>query len=197
MAKNLDQVKELRDRTGCGLMDCKHALAEANDDLDKAIELLRKKSMAKVETKATRATLQGGIGFYQHHNGMGGAMVEVNCETDFVARTPEFQALLRDLSQHVYAASPQFVARAEVSEARVAAEREIYKEQVKDKPAKAQEKIIAGKVDGFFKDVCLLEQPFVKDPKKSIEQLVKDAIARLGENISIRRFARLEVGVGK
>ena len=194
MAKNLEQVKELRDRSGCGLMDCKNALAEAGDDLDKALELLRAKSMAKVEKKSGRSTAEGGIGFYQHHNGKGASMVEVNCETDFVARTDEFQTFLKELAQHVYAASPEFVTRDEVPEERVEAEKRVYVEQVQDKPEQVQAKIIEGKLGGFYKEICLLEQGFVKEPKKSVEQLLKEMIAKLGENMTIRRFARLEVG---
>jgi elongation factor Ts len=175
-------------------MDCKHALSEAGGDLDKALEILRKKNIAKAEKKASRATAEGGVGFYQHHTGRGGAMVEVNCETDFVARTDEFKALLYELAQHIYASQPEFLTRDQVDEERIARERDIFAEQVKDKPAKAQAKIIEGKIDGFYREVCLLEQAFIKDPKKAIEQLLKEKIAQLGENLVIRRFSRMEVG---
>lgn len=194
MGKDLELVKELRDRSGCGLMDCKKALAEAGGDVDKALEALRKKNMAKAEKKASRATAEGGVGFYQHHNGKGGAMVEVNCETDFVARTDEFKAFLVELAQHVYAAQPEVVKRDEVDEARVEAERAVFAEQIKDKPEKVQAKILEGKLGGFYKEICLLEQGFIKEPKKSVETLLKEMIAQLGENMVIKRFARIEVG---
>ncbi len=193
---SVDQVKELRDQCGFGLMDCKKALEDAAGDINKALDTLRTKNIAKAEKKASRTAGEGRIGVYQHHNGKGAALVEVNCETDFVARTDEFQTFLTELAQHVYAMAPECVSRTEVSEERIERERAVCEEQAKAKgvPEHVQEKVIAGKLGGFFKEICLLDQPFVKEPKKTVDQLLKEMIARLGENIVIRRVARLEIG---
>jgi elongation factor Ts len=175
-------------------MDCKKALEETGGNLEEAMGLLRKQNMAKAEKKASRSAAEGRVGVYQHHNGKGASLVEVNCETDFVARTDEFKSFLTELAQHVYAMNPEFVSRDQVGAERVAQEREIYAEQVKDKPEQVQGKIVEGKLGGFYKEICLLEQPFVKEPKKTVEQLLKEMIAQLGENMIIRRVARIEIG---
>lgn len=190
------QVRDLREKTGAGIMDCKRALAESGGDIEKAIVYLREKGLAAAAKKAARAASEGLIGSYVHANGKIGVLVEVNCETDFVARTPQFQALVKDLAMQVAAASPRFVRREDVDAATLEAERQIYRAQAagSGKPAPVIEKIVDGKVEKFFADVCLLEQPFIKDPQKTVGQLVTDAVAALGENIVVRRFARFQLG---
>lgn len=191
-------VKELREKTGAGMMDCKKALAESGGDFAKAEEYLRKKGLASAAKKAGRAATEGAVTSYVHLGGKIGVLVEVNCETDFAARNEAFQALTKDIAMHVAAAAPQYVRREEVPADVVAREMEIAKAQMREqkKPEAIIEKIAQGKVDKFFKEVCLLEQPFVKDDKKSVEDVVKDAIAKIGENIQVRRFARFVLGEG-
>ena len=190
------QVRELRDKTGAGMMDCKRALAESSGDIDKAVVYLREKGLAAAAKRATRAASEGLVSSYIHAGGKIGVLIEVNCETDFVARTPEFQALVKDLAMQVAAANPRYVRREEVPAEAVAAERSIYQAQTSGsgKPAAVVEKIVDGKLEKFFADTCLLEQPFIKEPQRSVGQLVTDAVARIGENIVVRRFARFQLG---
>jgi len=194
MAISTEDVLKLRQRTGLGMMDCKRALEEAAGDAEKAIEILRKKGLATAEKKATRTAAEGRIHSYIHHNGKVGVMVEVNCETDFVAKNEQFQTFLNDVCLHVCAASPIAVRREQVPEAIVERERRIAREQATGKPEKVLEKIVEGKLAKWFADNVLLEQPFVKDPDRTVGDLVTDLIARTGENIVIQRFARFEVG---
>jgi len=194
-----ESVKELREKTGAGFMDCKKALAEASGDLDKAVKWLREKGLAAAANKAGRATSEGAIGAYLHAGGRIGVLVEVNCETDFVAKTPDFQTLVKELAMQVAAASPalaRFVRREEVPSEVIAQEREIYRVQAEasGKPEKVIEKIVDGKVEKFLADICLLEQPFIRDPEKTVKGVVSEAIARFGENIAVRRFARFQLG---
>jgi elongation factor Ts len=191
-------VKELREKTNAGMMDCKRALTEAQGDMGKAEEWLRQKGLSAAAKKASRVATEGAVGSYIHLGGKIGVLVEINCETDFVARNDLFQAFLKDVAMHVAATNPLYLKREDVAPEVVAKEREIAKAQLKEqgKPEKVWEKIVEGKLDKFFKEVCLLEQGFVKDPEKSVGDLVTEAIAKLGENIQIRRFARYQVGVG-
>jgi elongation factor Ts len=187
-------VKKLRDATGAGMMECKAALTEANGDLEAATTLLRKRGLAAATKKAGRSTSEGLVGHYIHMGGKIGVLVEVNCESDFVARTDKFQALTKEIAMHIAAANPAYVRREDVPADLVAREKDIYKDQVKDKPAQVIEKIIEGKLTSFYQQVCLLEQASVRDPSVSIAQLVQDAIRILGENITVTRFVRLKVG---
>ncbi|WKZ31682.1 MAG: translation elongation factor Ts [Thermodesulfobacteriota bacterium] len=191
-------VKELREKTGAGFMDCKKALAETKGDVAAAVEFLRKKGLAAAEKKAARAATEGIIGSYIHGGGKVGVLLEVNCETDFVAKTDGFSALVREIALHIAAMSPSYVSRKEVPAEVIESERRIYEAQAKEsgKPEHVVAKMVDGKVEKFLKEVCLLEQPFVKEPEKTIEQVVIENIAKLGENISIRRFARFKVGEG-
>ena len=191
-------VKELREKTGAGMMDCKKALAETSGDFEKAIEYLRKKGIANAAKKAGRATKEGAVSSYIHGEGRVGVLVEINCETDFVARTEQFKTFTRDISMHIAAAMPQWVRSEEVPADVIAKEKEIAVHQLREqgKPAAMLEKIAEGKIKKFYEDSCLLNQPFVKDPNKTIEQLLKETIATLGENITIRRFARFVLGEG-
>jgi elongation factor Ts len=198
MEVNASTVKELREKTGAGVMDCKKALSECAGDLEQAVDYLRRKGLAAAAKKTSRVAAEGLVGAYIHAGGKIGVMVEVNCETDFVARTPEFQALLKDLAMQVAAASPRYVRREEVSPDELEREREIYRRQALDsgKPEKIAEKIVEGKVDRFYSEICLLEQAFIKDPDRKVGDLVQDAVARMGENIQVRRFMRYQVGEG-
>ncbi len=191
-------VKELREKTGAGMMDCKKALAEAGGDFAKAEELLRKKGLSAAAKKSSRAATEGAVASYIHMGGKIGVLVEVNCETDFVARTEGFQALVKDLSMQIAAAAPRWVRREEVPQDVIAKELEIAKAQAREqkKPDAIIEKIATGKVEKFYAEFCLLEQPFVKDDKKKIQDVVTEAIAKIGENIQIRRFARFVLGEG-
>jgi len=193
---NASQVRELRDKTGAGMMDCKRALAESAGDLERAVVYLREKGLAAATKRSGRTASDGLVGSYIHAGGKIGVLLEVNCETDFVARTPQFQNLVKDLAMQVAAANPRFVRREEVSAAVIEAERSIYRAQASSsgKPAAVIEKIVDGKVEKFFADVCLLEQPFIKEPQRTVGQLVTDAVAQLGENIVVRRFARFQLG---
>ena len=190
------QVRELRDKTGAGMMDCKRALAESGGDLDKAVIYLREKGLSAAAKRSARVASEGVVGSYIHAGGKIGVLIEVNCETDFVARTTEFQELTKDLAMQVAASNPRYVRREEVPPQLIEAERTIYRAQASGsgKPAQLVEKIVDGKVEKFFADVCLLEQSFIRDPQRAIGQLVTDAIARTGENIVVRRFARFQLG---
>lgn len=191
-------VKELREKTGAGMMDCKKALAETAGDLPKAIDYLRQKGLAAAAKKADRVATDGAIGAYVHAGGKLGVLVEINCETDFVARTSEFQSLLKDVAMQVAATNPRCVRREEVSADEFEREKVIYRQQALEsgKPEKVVEMIVQGKLEKFYSEVCLLEQSFVKDPDKKVIDVVNDAIARLGENIQVRRFARYHLGEG-
>jgi elongation factor Ts len=191
---NPQLVKQLREKTNAGMMDCKRALAEAGGDLEKAETILRKKGIASASKKAARATKEGIVAAYIHMQGKIGVLVEVNCETDFVAKNENFREFVKDITLHIAAAHPLFVSREEVPVKTVEAERAIYEAQVKGKPANVVGKIVDGKLDKFYGTVCLLEQAFIKNPDVTIGDLVKSKIAELGENIIVRRFTRYLVG---
>jgi elongation factor Ts len=191
---NPQLVKQLREKTNAGMMDCKHALAEAGGDLEKAETILRKKGIATASKKASRATKEGIVAAYIHMQGKIGVLVEVNCETDFVAKNENFRGFVKDITLHIAAAHPLYVSREEVPAKIVGAERAIYEAQVKGKPANVVGKIVDGKLDKFYGTVCLLEQAFIKNPDITIGDLMKSKIAELGENIVIRRFTRYLVG---
>jgi elongation factor Ts len=196
MAISAERVKELREKTGAGMMDCKRALSETSGDIERAIDYLRQKGLSDAAKRTGRTASEGLIGSYIHPGGKIGVLVEVNCESDFVARTEEFQTLIKDLAMHVAASNPLYLRREEVPEEVVAREKNIYEVQAKEggKPEKIVERIVQGKLEKFFQDVCLLEQPFVKDPDMSVNQRVSSAIAKLGENIVVRRFQRFQLG---
>lgn len=196
MAISATLVKELRDKTGAGVMECRRALQDTNGDLEGAIKLLRQQGLKTAAKKSSRTTSEGQIGNYIHFGGKIGVLIEVNCETDFVARTEQFQQLVKDISMQVAALNPKYVSREDVPEDIVKQELEIYKIQAKEsgKPEQVIEKIAQGKLDKYFKEVCLIEQAFVKDPNVAIKDLITEAIAKMGENIKVRRFARFEVG---
>jgi elongation factor Ts len=189
-------VMELRQRTGVGMMECKKALAESNGDIDLAIETLRKKGAAKAASKADRAASQGLVEAYIHPGGGVGVLVEVNCETDFVARTDDYAALVRNIAMHIAAMNPVAVRREEIAPELAASERAIYADQVKaeGKPEAIVEKIVDGKMNKWYSEIVLLEQPYVKDDKKSVGDLIQEAIAKMGENIQVRRFAKFRLG---
>jgi elongation factor Ts len=189
-------VKELRDKTNAGMMDCKKALGETEGDLEKAIDLLRQKGLAVAQKRADRATREGVVECYIHAGGKLGVMVEVGCETDFVAKTPDFVAFARDVAMHIAASSPVSVGREEVPEELLERERQIYKAQAQDtgKPENILDKIVAGKIEKYLAEICLLEQKFVKNPDISVQDLLNELIAKMGENISIKRFARFQIG---
>jgi elongation factor Ts len=193
---NAAAVRDLRERTGAGMMDCKRALAEVHGNIDKAIVYLREKGLAAAAKRAGRSATEGLVEAYIHAGGKIGVLIEINCETDFVARTDDFRALVRDLAMQVAAANPRYVRREDVPPAVVAEERTIYVAQAASsgKPAAVIEKMVAGKVEKFYADACLLEQSFIKDPDKPVHQLVSDAVAKMGENIVVRRFARFQLG---
>jgi elongation factor Ts len=187
-------VKQLREKTNAGFMDCKRALTEANGDLEKAEAILRTKGIASAGKKASRTTKEGIVASYIHMQGKVGVLVEVNCETDFVAKNENFREFVKDITLHIAAAHPLYVDRTEVPAATIASERTIYAAQVKDKPENVLSKIVDGKLDKFYSSVCLLEQGFIKNPDQTIKELVSAKIAELGENIVIRRFTRYLVG---
>lgn len=187
-------VKTLREKTNVGMMECKGALAEANGDLELAETILRKKGIAKAEKKADRQAKEGIISSYIHLGGRVGVLIEVNCETDFVAKNENFQAFVKDITLHIAAANPKYLSREDVPESLVAKEKDIAADQVKGKPANIVEKIVEGKIEKIFSDLCLLEQTFIKDDSKTINDVVKGKIAELGENIVIRRFVRYATG---
>ncbi|MFP4055464.1 MAG: translation elongation factor Ts [Candidatus Brocadiia bacterium] len=194
MAIGAQLVKQLREMTGLGMMKCKQALEQTEGDIEKAVEYLRKQGLATAEKKAGRETKEGIISSYIHSNHKIGVLVELNCETDFVARNDEFRQLARDLCMQVAASKPIYTAPEDVPQEVMEKEREIYREQFKDKPPQAIDKIVEGKLGAFYKEACLLEQPFVKEPKTSVGDLVKSMVAKLGENITVGRFVRMEIG---
>jgi elongation factor Ts len=196
MAITAEMVKQLRDRTGAGMMDCKAALTEAGGDMEKAIDILRTKGVAAASKRAGRATREGVIGHYIHMGGKVGVLVELNCETDFVARTDDFQTLAREIAMHVAAADPRFVSREQVRPEDLEREKEIYRAQFADsgKPASVIDKIIEGKLGSYYAQACLLEQPSVRDPDVTIQQMLQAATARTGENITVARFVRFKLG---
>jgi elongation factor Ts len=196
MAITAKEVKELRERTGAGMMECKAALQEANGDIEAAIDILRAKGSAKAAKRASREASEGAIGSYIHMGGKIGVIVEINCETDFVARNDAFQQLVRDIAMHVAAAAPVAVRREDVDAAVVERERAVYREQMREsgKPEHIWDKIVEGKIDKFFQDSTLLEQPFVKNPDQTIQQLIAEVSGKTGENIVIRRFTRYALG---
>lgn len=189
-------IKDLREKTGAGIMDCKTALKDAGGDVEEAIKVLRKKGLAAAAKKAGRATKEGLIHSYIHAGGKIGVLVEVNCETDFVARTPEFTEFVHNIAMHVAAAEPRFVSKDDVTQDDLTREREIYAEQAlaTGKPEHVVDKIVDGKMSKFYSQVCLLEQPYIRDPDKSVGQMVQEAVASFGENIQVRRFVRFRLG---
>ncbi len=187
-------IKELRDLTGAGMMDVNEALTEADGDKDKALDILRKKGLAKLSKKADRVAKEGIVESYIHGGGRVGVLVELNCETDFVARTDDFKALAKDLALHIAASNPLYVSVGDVPAEVIEKEREIYKEQSLGKPEDVMEKMIEGKLAKYYEEVCLLEQGFVKNPDQKISQLIADAVAKMGENVQVRRFARFVLG---
>ena len=191
-------VKELRETTGAGMMDCKKALVETNGDMEKAVDYLREKGLAAAAKKSGRVAAEGVVESYIHGAGKIGVMIEVNCETDFVAKTPEFHSFVRDLAMQVAAANPQYLSRTEVPAAIIEHEREILRAQAlnEGKPEKIVDKMVDGRVEKFYKDNCLLEQTFIKDPDKSVTDVVNAQISKIGENIVVRRFVRYQMGEG-
>ncbi len=187
-------VNDLRSQTGAAMMDCKKALVEANGNVEEAITILRKKGAASAAKRADRSAKEGTIYSYIHTGGKVGVLIEVNCETDFVGRNEDFKAIVHDFALHIAAASPLYVSREEVPEAELAKEREIAAAQVAGKPPAAVQKIVEGKLEKYYATVCLLDQPFVKNPEKSIKEILTEAIAKTGENIVIRRFTRYQLG---
>ena len=187
-------VKQLRDKTNAGMMDCKNALVESDGDLSKAEDILRKKGIASASKKASRSTKEGVVASYIHLQGKIGVLVEINCETDFVAKNENFRDFVKDITLHIAASHPLYVSREQVPIQVIEREREIYRAQVTGKPANIVEKIVEGKVDKFFSTVCLLDQAFIKNPDQTVKDLVSLKIAELGENLVIRRFARYAVG---
>ena len=189
-------VKELRERTGIGMMECKKALEESNGDIEKAITILRKKGHARAQKKMERQAKEGIVGSYIHLNGKIGVLVEVNCESDFVARNEEFQALVKNIALHIAAANPQYVSSEDIPPEVLEEEKEIIREQFKDsgKPAEIVEKIVQGKLSKFYQETCLLDQAYIKDDKIPVKDLVTDFIAKIGENVVIGRFSRFELG---
>ena len=198
MSVTPQMVKELRERTGAGMMDCKNALLESKGDIEQAIDGLRKKGLASAAKKAGRVAAEGAVGSYIHAGGKIGVLVEVNCETDFVARTDEFQELVRDIAMHIAAADPRFVRREEVTADVLDRERAVQREKTlaEGKPEKVVDKIVEGRMEKFFAEQVLLEQPFVKDPDKTVGDLVTAKVAKIGENIQVRRFSRFKLGEG-
>lgn len=191
-------VKDLRERTGAGMMDCKKALIETCGDIEKAIDELRTKGLAKAAKKAGRVASEGVVASYIHGKGRIGVMVEVNCETDFVGNTDEFRQLAYDIAMQIAAANPDYLSREDVPEEELTREREILKAQALEegKPEKVIEKILEGRIEKYYKEHCLLEQPFIKDADKTVQQLIREKVARVGENIAVRRFSRYELGEG-
>jgi elongation factor Ts len=192
----MDLIRELREKTGAGVMDCKKALISANGDVEKAVEILRKEGIAVAEKKGARLAKDGRIESYIHPGNKLGVMVEVNCETDFVARTDEFKTLTKEIAMHIAASNPRYISIADIPEDVLESEKDIYATQAQNegKPPQVIERIVQGKLEKFYQEVCLLEQPWIRDPEKKIKDIINDAIARLGENILIRRFVRFELG---
>ncbi len=198
MAVETSSVKELRERTGAGILDCRKALQECGGELEQAVDFLRQKGLALAAKKGGRVAAEGQVGAYIHGGGKIGVLVELNCETDFVARTTEFQELLKDIAMQIAAASPKFIRREDVPSQDLEKEQEIYRRQALElgKPEKVLDKIVAGKVERFYSEACLLEQAFIKDPDKQVGEVIQEAIARLRENIQVRRFERFHLGEG-
>lgn len=198
MSISANLVKELRERTGAGMMDCKKALTETGGDIDKATDYLREKGLAAAAKKAGRIAAEGLVESYIHGAGRIGVLLEINCETDFVAKTEEFKALARDIAMQIAAAKPEYVRREEVPGDTVQKEKEILRAQAlnEGKPEKIVEKMVEGRIDKYYKEVCLMEQTFIKNPDLTVEKLITEKIAKIGENISVRRFARYELGEG-
>jgi elongation factor Ts len=196
MEINAIQVKELRERSGAPMMDCKSALVEARGDLEAAHRILRQRGQATAAKRSAKATTEGAVGAYIHAGGRIGVLIEVNCETDFVARTSDFQTLVKDLAMHIAASEPRFVVREEVTESVLQEERDIYRQQARatGKPDAVVEKIVAGKMEKFYQEFCLMEQPFVRDPNISVRDLIGGIIAKTGENIRVKKFARFVLG---
>jgi elongation factor Ts len=191
-------VKDLREKTGAGMMDCKNALVEANGDMEQAIVILRKKGLASAQKKAARVAAEGLIGHYIHQGGKLGVLVEVNCETDFAARSDQFQALVKDIAMHIAAQNPLYVKREDVPDEVLEKEKEIYKDQAHaaGKPANIVDKIAEGKLESYYEMACLYDQKFVKDPNITVKELINNLVAKIGENIQVRRFARFKTGEG-
>ena len=189
-------VKELREKTGAPMMDCRNALTEAKGDMEEAVVVLRKRGMASAAKKASRTASEGAVGTYIHAGGKIGVLLEINCESDFVARTPDFQELLKDISMHIAATDPRYIRKEDVTAEDLEREKEIYRAQAAQtgKPAPVIEKIVEGKMSKFYEEVCLLEQPFIKEQTVIIAQLIAQKVGKLGENIQVRRFARFKVG---
>ncbi len=194
MAIDVSMVRELRDRTGAGIMDCKSALGEVGGDMDKAVDVLRKRGVDAAESKVGRKLAEGRIGSYIHFGGRVGVLLEMGCESDFVAKTQEFQNLMKNICMHIAASDPQYVSRDEVAKEVLEKEREVYSAQFSDKPAHMIGKIVEGKLGSFFKEKCLLEQPYVRDEDITVEEHVKGNVGKFGENIKVRRFARFGLG---
>jgi elongation factor Ts len=191
-------VKELRQKTGAGMLDCKKALEASNDDIEKAIEFLREKGLAAASKKADRVAAEGIVESYIHMGGKIGVLVEVNCETDFVAKTDDFKNMVRDIAMHIAATNPQFLSQDEVPSDFIEKEKAILTAQAlnEGKPEKIVEKMVEGRIKKYYQEICLLDQPFVKDPDKTIQDMVNEKISKIGENIKIRRFARFQMGEG-
>lgn len=198
MAFTASDITKLREQTGAGMLDCKNALTECNGDMAKAADWLREKGIAKAAKKASRIAAEGSVFLYNHMNGKIGVMLELNCETDFVAKNPDFQTLGHDICLHIAANAPKYVSKDEVDDSELAKEREILRAQVinEGKPEAMADKIVDGKISKYYKDVCLLEQDFVKDPSVTVGTLISNAVAKIGEKISVRRFARFVMGEG-
>lgn len=199
MGITASQVKELREKTGVGMMDCKKALVETDGDVEKAVEFLRKKGLAAAEKKSGRLASEGAVGSYIHMGGRIGVLVEINCETDFVARTPAFQELVKGIAMHIAAANPQFVSEDEVPSGNLDKEREIYREQAlaEGKPEKIVDKIVDGRIKKYYDEICLLNQNYVRaEGKETVQDIINQAVSEIGENIKVRRFVRFELGEG-
>jgi elongation factor Ts len=196
MTISAQDVKQLRDQTGAGMMDCKKALVEADGDMEKARMVLREKGLAKAQRKSSRQASEGVVVSYVHSNGRLGVLLELSCETDFVARNEEFQALARELAMQVAAMNPRAVSPEDLPEEMTDAERQLYRKEVSDKPEHIQDKIIEGKLGKFYQQVCLLNQPYVREDKRKVQDIINDAVAKLGENVVVKRFVRMEIGVG-
>lgn len=194
MGVSAEEVKKLRGKTGAGLMECKRALVEADGDPDKAMIILREKGLAKARSKSARETSEGVIVNYMHGQGRIGVLLEMGCETDFVARNEEFVQLARELAMQVAASNPLYVAPEDVPEDKLAVERAIYTQQCADKPENIREKIVEGKLSKYFEQVCLVKQPYIRDDSRTVEAIIQDAIAKIGENMMVRRFARMALG---
>lgn len=198
MGITASEVKELREKTGAGMMDCKKVLTEANGDMEKAIELLREKGLAAAVKKSSRIAAEGVVDSYIHMGGKIGVLLEVNCETDFVAKTDDFKALVKDIAMQIAAANPKYLRKEDVDTAELEKEKEILRAQAlnEGKPEKIVERMVEGRIEKYYKEVCLMEQPFVKDPDKTIRDLISEATVAIGEKISVRRFVRFERGEG-